>query len=620
MHMTLMEILKSWQQANLIGHLDLALASTLSRMSGTTEPMLLLPALLAQQGMSQGNSYADLKERANMQLDKILQGSRHDFDAEELSNELQAIRQQRSPSWEDWRDMLQKEPAASILYGKYEQQCPFVLIESRLYIRRFRGYELDIIAKSKQLMNTGVCALPSPDFSQTPYNSLEEEQKAALQKALESRFSIISGGPGTGKTHTLAALVLHLLQQPESAGQRLALAAPTGKAATRVQESLRKSLESMMQTQNQNSIEADSLPKAYTIHRLLGSLPNSPYFKHDADNPLELDLLMVDEASMIDLPLMAKMLSALPENARLVLLGDASQLASVEPGRVYGDLCRAADKQGSVLQGCLTELVRSRRFPPDSVIGKASRAIKAGNAELAWQVISEENNKPAAEAGARLFEISGPELDLAKDRDFHELVKQGYAKFLAAKTPLEALRHAADFIALTPRRSGPYGVKKLNQIILDILSGLEGFNPQGSFFSHQLIMISKNTPEIGLFNGDCGVVFPDPEQEDRLCVFFPGDNPESLKKLPLPRLPEHECAFALTIHKSQGSEFEQLAMILPGRSDSALLSRELLYTGMTRSKTKFYLWSSFDNFQKAVANQTTRNSGLYLDLCENPDP
>ncbi|NMA43712.1 MAG: exodeoxyribonuclease V subunit alpha [Oligosphaeraceae bacterium] len=614
--MSLTETFNNWQEANLIGYLDRALVATLCRMSGATNPMLLLPALLAQQSMNNGNSYADLQTKANMPLESILQGSNPDSDEDKLDITLKAIRQQHSPNWQDWCDMLQNDPTAKILYGNYEDKTPFVFIKPRLYVRRFRGYELDIIVKTKELINNKVAALPAPNFALAPYSSLGEKQKEALRQALSRRFSIISGGPGTGKTHTLAALVLHLLQQPEANKLRLALAAPTGKAAARVQQSLKNSFESMRAAATQASLDSECLPKASTIHRLLGSLPNTPYFRHDSDNPLELDLLIVDEAGMIDLPLMAKMLSALPKHARLIMVGDAAQLASVEPGRVYGDFCRAAENSGSMLYGCLTKLDKSRRFPDNSVIGKASRAIRAGNAQAAWQTLKKESQKSEQQAGARLFELHDVNYNLANDRNFCALIKEGYAKFLASKTPAEALQHTADFTILTPWHVGLYGTKSLNRLILNILSGQDGFNPQGRFFSHQLIMIDKNSPETRLFNGDTGVVFPDPEQSGRLCAFFPTTDPGKTYKLALPRLPEYQRAFALTIHKSHGAEFEQLAMILPGSSDSPLLTRELLYTGLTRTKSIVHLWCSWENFEKTVTNQVTRSSGLFLDLCQ----
>jgi exodeoxyribonuclease V alpha subunit len=389
------------------------------------------------------------------------------------------------------------------------------------------------------------------------------------------------------------------------------IGAPTGKAAVRMVESIKDTKRRLKEDNDIDQNILDAIPeRATTIHRLLGAAYQSPYFRHDARKPLTADMVIIDEVSMVDLPLMAKLLDALPKNCSLMLVGDVNQLASVEPGRVYGDVCQAASQEGP-LCGCLTRLEKSRRFPATSAIGRISKLINHGDPQ-AWNVLNE------ASGGNDLEVLSAQTLATGTQK-LAALVEEHLSGFLAAKKPEAALGAATRFRILCALRKGPYGVKRMNRHIETILSK-KGLNPKGRFYDHQLIMINVNTPALGLYNGDVGVVLTTEgtkvKDKDFTAWFY--DKDQEPIPIPVNLLPRHETAFAMTVHKSQGSEFPYMAMILPPDAISPILTRELLYTGITRVKIdtkkqtgKLTLWCSETSFMKALDTRTERMTGLF---------
>lgn len=582
--------------------LDVQLAGLADRIVGGADTPLLMAVALASRAVEDGHACVDLAACAGRPW--------QDLDGAEIADVPPL------PEWEAWRGHLASDAARRVIGGPADRGTLLVLDGSRLYLRRYWQYERGIEARIRALAapRTGEdcdtqLAKYFPDDPRHP--TAVAQQRQAARNAVARGLSILSGGPGTGKTYTLARIVAMLAEWNQRDGGSLAvrIAAPTGKASQRIVESLQDARASLREAGIDETL-LDAIPKeATTIHRLLGSRYDSPYFKHDRHNPLAADLVVVDEASMVDLPLMAKLLEALKPGCRLLLVGDGNQLASVEPGRVYGDLCRAAE-EGGPLSGCLTTLTESRRFPADSPIGRVSAAINA-NPATAWDVLCEQ-----AEKGAGLKVHSSDEA-LVETGDFATWVAANLRDYLAATDPAEVLAQAGRFRILCALRGGPFGVGAMNRRVERILSRC-GLHPTGKFYDHRLILVTVNTPALGLFNGDVGVALAERDasgvKTGKLLGWFTGPD-GAPRSIPVNLLPEHETAFAMTVHKSQGSEFRNLALVLPVEADSPVLTRELVYTGLTRVKIEngvggLRLYCTEAGFRAAVARRTERASGL----------
>ena len=412
-------------------------------------------------------------------------------------------------------------------------------------------------------------------------------QKFAAEKAVANRFTVITGGPGTGKTRTVTTILQLLFSQPGAEDLRIALAAPTGKAAARLTESIRSVREDL---------------KATTVHRLLGYLPDSPYFRHAAEHPLPADVVIVDEASMVDLALMAKLVLAVPPAAQLILLGDRDQLASVEAGNVLADICAAAEAAvpNEPLHGSVVALTRNYRFAESGGIYRVSSAINAGDTDRTIGALREnEDDEVHWQTLPPLTNLAGA---------LRHRVVDGFRGYLEAGEPQEALARLQTFRILCAVRHGPFGVENLNALTEELLADAGLLTPQRSWYRGQPLTITRNDYNLGLFNGDSGVILPDRESDGELRAFF--FSPEGKLRRFLPaRLPLHETAFAMTVHKSQGSEFERLLLILPEK-DGPLLTRELLYTAITRARRHAEIWAPEGVLRGAIARQVRRNSGL----------
>ena len=499
------------------------------------------------------------------------------------------------PTPQEARNML---AGCSCLIGDGPGPQPFVLDRGRLYLRRFWNYENLVARKLRQMAAAEVRPI-SPEIESAIASlvlrkkgpdgenlKLSNGQKEAVHKGLFRQLTIITGGPGTGKT-TVAALLLQMLAKQTETGKvlRVRMAAPTGKAATRLDESVRN--------ETGGEVAKLELEPASTIERLLGYRKDSPYFRHDRDNPLPADIVLVDEASMIDLPKMAKLLDALGEMTHLVLLGDKNQLASVDPGSVMAELCESV-----TLKACIAELTESKRFDEDSAVKPLSLAVNDMQEDKAWEVA----HSDAGAAGKKVVVCDSGRFGKNQfPAEFVSAIKDRYAAFCAAKSPAEAFEALAKFRVLCALRKGPTGTNRVNAAIEDILFP----NRKGEFYHRRVILVTKNDYEIHLFNGDVGVVLPDPDREDALAVFFEGRP----KSVPCRLLPEHETAFAMTVHKAQGSGFGHVAVMLPDR-ESPILTRELIYTAITRTATGVDLWCEEQSFKAGVRKKTDRNMGL----------
>ncbi|MDR2260366.1 MAG: exodeoxyribonuclease V subunit alpha [Azoarcus sp.] len=523
--------------------------------------------------------------------------------------------------------------------------CPLVIDDGRLYLRYFFDLEtrlataLTALAATPPVADERLRATLDAHFPPRP-DARADWQKVAAALALTSRLAIISGGPGTGKTTTVAALIACLLElEPEL---RIALAAPTGKAAARMRAAL-AARACVLPPAVRERLPAE----AHTVHRLLGVTSSPGRFRHDSANPLALDLLVVDEASMLDLALATALVDALPAHARLVLLGDKDQLAAVEAGAVFADLssnwcfsaARAAQlaaltglspenlaygtaaRQDGALADCVVWLNESHRFRADSGIGWLARQINAGEgaAALGWlragadETVCWIEDEHAASGGDGAAALSPAVL---------EAMENGYNVYFGAlrQTPsgeAPGARAARLFAAfdrfrvLTALHDGPRGLAAVNAR----LGAHAGATPAtGPFWAGRPIIVLRNDPMTKLFNGDIGLCLPD--ANGALRVYFPTAD-GSYRSVPPQRLPEHDTAFALTVHKSQGSEFAEILLLLPARP-SRVLSRELLYTAITRASRRVTIAGGAEVFTAACAARTARFSGLKQRLHREP--
>lgn len=612
-----METVRKLNEAGFFGPLDVQLADLAARMAPEADAAVALACALASRAIRQGHACVDLADYAGKPWQEILKDSRSgNDDGREADEEEQVSGGAQDdigtlPPLASWMAAF-REPVAGDGSKTGDGRTLLILEGTRLYVRRYWEYERNVEKVLESLNTDSGSRLDEAALDRYFGREGSGEQKEAIRKAVQKRLSLLSGGPGTGKTYTIARAVALFgeLHRKEGKTPVVHLVAPTGKAAVRMVESIKKARQDLVNGGMDEALVRVIPEQASTIHRLLGARYQSPYFKHDSRNPLAADMVIVDEASMVDLPLMAKLLDALPGGCALMLVGDVAQLASVEPGRVYGDVCGAA-KPGGPLDGCLSHLTTSRRFPADSAIGRISPLINGGRAEEAWQALQE------ARRNQDLRVLEGKELD-RDDGEFSRLVAEHLGGFMGAKEPAAALAAADKFRVLCAVRKGPYGVGRMNRRVEQILSR-QGLKPSGRFYDHQLIMIRVNTPALNLFNGDVGVVLAGNGQgrEREYSVWFP-DPVLGARSIPVSLLPDHETAFAMTVHKAQGSEFPYVAFILPDDAECPVLTRELLYTGMTRVKIdaaagtgKLVMWCSKAGFVKAVSAVTTRATGLF---------
>ncbi|MFL9814100.1 exodeoxyribonuclease V subunit alpha [Stutzerimonas sp. VN223-3] len=516
------------------------------------------------------------------------------------------------PPLAGWREQLKLSP----LVGGPDEYVPLTLVGDRLYLARYQAYEQQL---AEQLLLRAADA-PEVDEQQLSeslarlfaFNQQSPDwQRLAAAQAVRRRLAVISGGPGTGKTTTVVRLLAALLEQP--GGERLAigLAAPTGKAAARMAEAIRNAKTNLPISDELK----DALPdEARTLHRLLGSRGDSPRVRHDAANPLPLDVLVVDEASMVDLALMAKLVTALPPKARLILLGDKDQLAAVEAGAVFAELCegRGFDAQAAMdlqritdqpvpvetprsrLGDAVVLLTHSHRFAGDSGIGELARRINGGDAKGTVALLQENRADLAWDAAPNPTSLI-------------ERLEQGYSPYLQAARqadPAGAFVAFNGFRALTAQREGAFGVTGINEALETRFKRRLGVPPRERWYPGRAVMVRQNDYALGLFNGDIGLCL---KTEHGLRVFFEGD--DGYRGFAPARLPSHDSAFAMTVHKSQGSEFAEVLLALPEQA-SPLLTRSLFYTGITRAKQKVEIWALPARLAEAVTTRAERAAGL----------
>lgn len=519
--------------------------------------------------------------------------------------------------------------AASDLVGDPGEIKPLILENDRLYLQRYHAYETKLAERLRQMMK----ATPNPVNVATlkPGNGLfptdaanpdaTNWQAVAAFAALRHHFTVISGGPGTGKTYTIVRLLRVLIEAALGENEPpplIALAAPTGKAAARMLESVRNGLDDMGADTNfdKQRVEAHIPQTARTLHRLLGLTGATTRARFNADNPLPYDVVIVDEASMVDLPMMAKLADAIRDDARLILLGDRYQLASVESGSVLAEICAnagvnrfTADQQTAAgellaqpmqppdhaLADQVVTLQTSRRFNADSTIGRLAAAVNAGDVEAAQDLLNAGQDDLVYHDRSDTAAISRLMDRLADD----------YASLCEATDPSLALAQLGKQCVLTAVRKGTAGSETINAGITERLARRFDFTPRDAWYHGRPVMVRRNDYKTGLYNGDVGIALLN--RDGQLRVWFEGDN--GLRAFLPSALPAHDSVYAMTIHKSQGSEFDAVTLVLPDY-DVPVLTRELFYTGLTRGRRQLAVFASPKSLKQTVLRRVTRISGL----------
>jgi exodeoxyribonuclease V alpha subunit len=575
---------------------------------------LFLSLLLVSHRIHDGDVCVDLRHYAGKPYQVFLKGVEGFF-----------------PEYPLWVSLLKSVP----LIGPPESFHPFILREPYLYFYRYWNAEKQL---AQQLLSRLEAPIPLSN-PQALRQSLEkyfptsegEEgvdwQKVATAGAFLQKFFMISGGPGTGKTTTVLKL-LALLLEHISPAPLIQMAAPTGKAAARLQEAIQSNKKNLPCDE---AIKASIPEEVSTIHRLLGYSPASHFFSHHSGNPLPADIVVVDEASMVDLTLMTHLVKALRSSARFILLGDQNQLTSVEAGWVFGNLCEEAQSTGysagflelldpliswknfplpevwgSPLADHFVQLRKSYRFQETSGIMALSQSIIEGNAEQTLNLFRQGNYKDIV-----WMELKGDLEDQRKNRQqyLRECILEGYGGYLnfSEESYRDIFQAFSRFRILCALVKGDRGVQGMNLFVEKVLKQEGVIHPENLWYWGRPIMITKNDYSLQLFNGDIGITLRDPLQKG-LKVYFQEASGQIRSFLPQ-RLPEHETAFATTVHKSQGSEFDQVVLVLPEHF-SSILTQELAYTAVTRAKRLVKILGEESILLRLMEFRENRVSGL----------
>lgn len=604
--------------------LDVAFARFLAERDAQAPAALLWLAAVLSRQLADGHLCLDLA-----QLDAL------------------AAEQDWPPAWRAFVAALHAGLPGSPLLAQADGEpanAPLVLGGTRLYLRRYWNHERAVAQGILDRVERGQPTSPSlaAELARLFPTAAPDWQRIACALAARAGFGVLTGGPGTGKTTTVVRLLglLQTLHLREHADEplRIRLAAPTGKAAARLGDAITRQLATL---DVDAAVRASIPAEVTTLHRLLGARPDTRRFRHDRANPLHLDVLVIDEASMVDLEMMAAVLAALPAPARLILLGDKDQLSSVEAGAVLGDLCRRAEDghyddatarwlaatsgddvtdfvkaDAQPLDQCIAMLRVSHRFDTASGIGQLARAVNAGDAPAALTLLRTPANDLDWWPGADTATLD----TLAVDgyRPYLDSLRAGRPtatdEASLAAWATGALAAFNGFQLLCALRQGPHGMDGLNRRIAAALQARGLIEASQGWYEGRPVLTTRNDYALGLMNGDIGLCLRLPADGggSRLMVAFlamAAGGGTRLRFVAPSRLSEVETAYALTVHKSQGSEFTHTALLLPPDS-GPVLTRELLYTGVTRARERFSLVGSEPVIVEAMARRTRRHSGL----------
>lgn len=629
-------ILQRFVEAEVINRFDAHLSTRLSRLYDEKEDAMALTVALLSRALRDGHTAIEISEWHSF-VDDCIRASQSEAGAESTSLEY--------PSQEQVMEAIRSSRMVRTDATPRDEVRPLELGHGLLSLRRLARYEAMVAENLRARAGSQFVPLADMSALNDRVNALFGEpsdtldlQRAAALVALRSPFATISGGPGTGKTSTVAKMLALLVEQALVNGEappRIKLTAPTGKAAARLVESLGRAVQALPLS---DAVRAAMPTEALTVHRCLGVIPGSTKFRHGSERPLSVDILLVDEVSMVDLPLMAKLLAATPMEAKLIFLGDKNQLASVEAGSVLADICALegamvseftsdTSKAISPLLGhplpvhagtvgdaspmldSIVELTKSYRYGESSGIGALARAINAGDESRTLEVLSDSSLK----------DVTWLDMNAVEDGRLVKLIAQAYAGYLRTASPAGMLNALDRFRVLCAHRRGPDSVQALNTMIERTI-GQRSKATLNAHYHGRPVMIQENNYGVRLYNGDVGVVY---QSRGEMRAYFPSDETTGVEKeagasaqgelalrhLSAARLPEHDTVFAMSIHKSQGSEFEHVLVVLP-RVASPIVTRELLYTGVTRAKKRVTILADEAVIRAAIAQKVRRRSGL----------
>lgn len=613
---------------------DVVVAQVLARRLGEADEAALVAAAYAARQVHAGHVCADLR---------AIDGTTVVGEASGADGEP------RSATWPRIEE-LRAGLSAWAAVGRDESASDDVGLvwtdDDRLYLTRYLDYERRLArALVRRLAPFGDDDVGTDEAVRATLGLVfpksgpgHDGQRLAAVSVLCGPLSVVVGGPGTGKTTTVVRILAALVRLAAVRGvdaPRVVLLAPTGKAGARLADSIRQGLEKL--PDGVRDEVARAVPaEASTVHRALGFQPGDPTrFRHGPDNPLAADVVVLDEASMVDIALMTKVVEAVRPDARLVLLGDRDQLASVEAGAVLGDIARAgqplppypaafaddaarwlhppaaspriggeaaAEASGepageleprACIGGSITQLTHSWRFESGGGIGQLAAALQRGDVDGTWQAFEHYDDVHFVESAGRTV------------RDLLAVHAAALVSRTDAATPADALERLLRFQILCAHRSGPWGVAVWNAEAERLLEARSVVRAGQTHYDGRPVLVRRNEPTVGLFNGDVGVVRAGDDGELR--VWFPAD--DAPRALAPGRLPEHETVYAMTIHKSQGSEYDEVVVVLP-EHPTPITTRELLYTGVTRAKRRVTVIGSRASVEHAVSTPVRRSSGL----------
>ncbi|WP_245800391.1 exodeoxyribonuclease V subunit alpha [Thiomonas intermedia] len=630
-----------WTEQGVLRRLDVALARLLIDLCPQMAPELVVAVAVLADLEGRGHTCVVLDEWPQ-HLAALKERAAQAGAASALPPDL---------SWpDDIEPMLRACPAVH-LEGGHDAGAPLVVSAGRLYLRRYWRDECVVAERIHQRLQHGAevdvpkaSAMLARLFPPAAEAGVDW-QKLACAVALRGRFTLLTGGPGTGKTHTAARLLALLWasrprEDQGAATMRVALAAPTGKAAARLKQSIDRELGRLVEVEGVAEL-VQRLGPARTLHSLLGVRPDTRRFARNAARPLDVDVLLIDEASMVHLEMMAAVLDALPPTSRLILLGDKDQLASVEAGAVLGELCTGAEQgrytpgTAQVLETLVGDVVPARFIDPagpplsqqvvmlrkshrfGGAIGQLAEAVQAGDADRA-QALLRQTDDPAVRLLSVASSLAAPAAQIVA-----ELAVQGRAGAAGYEAYAALLQHGpvagetwTDWAGrvlqafdrcrvLCAVREGPWGVNALNEAIAARLDALGLLRCRGAWYAGRAVLVTRNDHDLGVLNGDVGIALPSGKEGLRV-VFQQGP---ALRPVSISRLADVQTAFAMTVHQSQGSEFEHTILALPERH--AGLSRELIYTGITRARQAFTLTcADAQILRQGIQRVTRRSSGL----------
>ncbi|MGD8427016.1 MAG: exodeoxyribonuclease V subunit alpha [Balneolaceae bacterium] len=591
----------------IIQDIDLSLYHLLKRQHEYASEDVLLAAVLLSYLYRRGDVCLDIEKYAGQPI----------FD-ESVRHDLKI----KAPDLKRW----QQEISECDFVGGPGDFKPLILDNSyRLYLHKLWYYEKMLaeqllVRSRKENLSINHEVLKEGLARLFPLSEGIDWQQVAAANAVKKKLSVISGGPGTGKTSTVVKILALLLEQAESnnGNMKIALAAPTGKAAARLKDAI---LSSKIEICVSDSIR-DAIPEeTMTIHQLLGARRNTSSFKYDEENPAPYNVVVLDEASMVDQALMCKLLQALLEDTQLIMLGDKDQLASVEAGAVLGDICDLEQnyfskgamawfrEQGITvsetsiidnpkpLTDNITLLVKSYRFDSSSSIGQLADSINQGDSDRVLKILKAPEFKGVG--------LSPVDSQAELERLLRKYAVHYFEEVRQNKTLEEAIESFNNFRILAAHRRGPWGVESLNNLVESMLRREHLIPKYQQWYPGKPVIINKNDYAQRLHNGDTGICLPD--REGRLKVYFMAD--DIVRGFVPSRLPDHSRAYALTVHKSQGSEFDNLLIILPN-TPSKILTRELFYTAVTRARKSITILGKESIIKKGIENKLIRSSGL----------